>query len=96
MTELLQQPPRTSDPITWIAFLLVTAMVAVLLWQLRAAREERKEERSARQESLAAFRAELSAHREHDERLVAETHRRIDVVAERVQNVHTAVAGMKS
>lgn len=98
-TDLIGKAPATTDPITWIAFLLVVVLVAVLLWQLRSAQQERRDaatersaERENRDEALAAFRADLAAQRAHDASSVAATHTRIDGLATEVRALGQHIA----
>ena len=87
-TQLIGNAPATTDPLAWIAVLVVAALVCVLIWQLRASSVERRtvaadmatERRDAaadRAAALAAFRSELAAQRDHDSEQVHETHERI-------------------
>lgn len=85
------KPPETNDPITWLAMAGFMAIVGLLWWQLRTAATERHEQASERAEvatrqdsALAAFRAELTAQRAHDEARTERTHERIDQLAGQV------------
>lgn len=95
MDKLLPSPPATTDPITYIAFAVVTALIAVLIWQLRVAAEERASEKESREEALKAFRDELAAQRSHDEKSIAEIrndHREsVDQIHRRLDGVQTEV-----
>ncbi len=78
-------PPTTSDPVTWIALLLVTALAGYVLWLSRACLAERKE-------MLAAFSAEMKAQREHDDVRTEKLHGRVDAITEGMTTILERIA----
>lgn len=80
-TKLVPAAPTTTDPITWIAILLVAVLVAILVWQLRASADDRTH-----------FLGALEAQRAHDSASVAETHKRIDGLSVEVRELSKEVA----
>lgn len=89
---LVGKAPTTTDPITWIAFLLVVVLVLVLLWQLRTAGEDRRADSASRDAALKAFRDDLAAQRAHDDAQVNKTHDRIDGLSGEVRALSREVA----
>ena len=83
--DIIPKAPETSDPIVWIAIVLVVGAVSAVFLLVRALREERRE-------ALGAFREEMAEQRKHDASQVAETHKRIDHIADEVADLAKEVA----
>lgn len=73
----LPVPPTASDPITWIAIVLVfVLLVGVIVWLPRLFAAFREDQKAA----LAVFAAELKAEREHHAAAVDGLHDRLNSI----------------
>jgi len=86
-TTLIGKAPDTTEPITWIAMLLVVVVVSTLIWQLRAASIERTEARADSTAALAAFRNEMASQRTHDAEQTQQIHQRVDGLSVEVRRL---------